>query len=62
MQLVAGFPPWRHGFEPGLGNVGFLVDVVAMGQVFFEYSVSLANSYSTYCSTIIIIYHLGLVH
>jgi hypothetical protein len=41
--------------------VGFVVDKVALGQVFFSTSVSPANSHSTDCSTIIIIYHLGLV-
>jgi hypothetical protein len=43
--------------------VGFVVDKVALGQAFSEYSVSSANSHSTDCSTIIIIiiYHLGLV-
>jgi hypothetical protein len=27
----------RPGFEPGSGNVGFVVDEVALGQVFSEY-------------------------
>jgi hypothetical protein len=36
-RLVTGFPPWRPGFEPGSGNVGFMVDKVAPGQVFSEY-------------------------
>jgi hypothetical protein len=35
--LVAGFPPRRPGFEPGSGHVGFVVDKVALGQVFSEY-------------------------
>jgi hypothetical protein len=35
--LVAGFPPRRPGFEPGSGNVGFVVDKVALGQIFSEY-------------------------
>jgi hypothetical protein len=30
----AGFPPRRTGFEPGSGHVGFVVDKVALGQVF----------------------------
>jgi hypothetical protein len=34
MQLVAGFPLQRHGFEPGLGYVGFVVDKAALGHVF----------------------------
>jgi hypothetical protein len=41
--------------------VGFVVDKVALGQVFPEYSVSPANLYSTNFSTITITYHLGLV-
>jgi hypothetical protein len=36
-RLVTGFPPWRPGFESGAGHVGFVVDKVAMGQVFSEY-------------------------
>jgi hypothetical protein len=42
-------------FEPKLGHVGFVVDKLALAQIF------LANSHSTDCSTIIIIYHPGLV-
>jgi hypothetical protein len=42
--------------------VGFVVDKVALGQVFCEYlSVFLANLHSTNFSTIIITYHPGLV-
>jgi hypothetical protein len=36
-RLVTGFPPWRPGFAPGAGQVGFVVDKVALGQVFSEY-------------------------
>jgi hypothetical protein len=36
-RLVAGFPPRRPGFNPGSGQVGFVVDKVALGQVFSEY-------------------------
>jgi hypothetical protein len=32
-----GFPPRRSGFEPRLDHVGFVVDKVALGQVFSEY-------------------------
>jgi hypothetical protein len=32
--LVAGLPPRRPGFDPGLVRVGFVVDKVALGQVF----------------------------
>jgi hypothetical protein len=35
--LVASFPPRRSRFEPRLGNVGFMVDKVALGQVFYQY-------------------------
>jgi hypothetical protein len=41
--------------------VGFVVDEVALKQVFSEYFGFPANSHSTSCSTIVIIYHLGLV-
>jgi hypothetical protein len=37
MRLVAGFPPRRPGFKPGSSLVEFVVDKVALGQVFFEY-------------------------
>jgi hypothetical protein len=40
--------------------VGFVVDKVALGQIFSEYFGSPANSHSTDCSTFII-YHPGLV-
>jgi hypothetical protein len=39
----------------------FVVDKVALGQVFSEYSVSPANLHSTNFSTINITYHPGLV-
>jgi hypothetical protein len=45
----------RPGFESRLGHVGFVVDKVAMGQVFSEYFCSPANSHSTDCSKFIII-------
>jgi hypothetical protein len=38
-----------------------MVEKVALGQVFPSTLVSPANSHSTECSTIIIIYHPGLV-
>jgi hypothetical protein len=31
------FPPRRPGFNPGSGQVGFVVDKVAPGKVFSEY-------------------------
>jgi hypothetical protein len=33
-QLVATFSPWRPGFMPRLVHTGFVVDKVALGQVF----------------------------
>jgi hypothetical protein len=41
--------------------VGFVVDKVALGQVFSEYLVCPANPHSTNRSIIITIYHPGLV-
>jgi hypothetical protein len=35
--LVAGFPQRRLGLEIGSGHVGFVVDKVALGQIFYEY-------------------------
>jgi hypothetical protein len=42
-------------------NVGFVVDKVALRKVFSEYYGFTFSLYSTNCSTITIIYHLGLV-
>jgi hypothetical protein len=61
MRLVAGFQPRQPGFDPWSGHVAFVVDKVALGQVFSEYFGSLANLHSTNCSTITLTYHLGLV-
>jgi hypothetical protein len=36
-RLVAGFPPWQPGFNPGSGQMGFVVHKVALGQVFSKY-------------------------
>jgi hypothetical protein len=35
-RLVAGLSPRRPGFDPGSVHVGFVVDKVAMVQVFFS--------------------------
>jgi hypothetical protein len=35
--LVAGFPSQKPGFEPRSGHVGFVMDKVALRQVFSEY-------------------------
>jgi hypothetical protein len=34
---ILNFPPRRPGFESGSGQVGFVVDKVALGHVFSEY-------------------------
>jgi hypothetical protein len=36
LRLLAAFPPRRPGFTSGQ-HVGFVVDKVALGQVFSEY-------------------------
>jgi hypothetical protein len=33
-ELFAGLPPWRLRFKPGSVHVGFVVDKVALEQVF----------------------------
>jgi hypothetical protein len=35
-SLVAGFSPRRPGFAPGSIHVGFVVDKVAVGQIFLR--------------------------
>jgi hypothetical protein len=37
LLALASIPPRRPGFEPRSGHVGFVVDKVALGHVFFEY-------------------------
>jgi hypothetical protein len=34
VMLPSRFPPRRPGFKPGSSHVGFVVDKVALGQVF----------------------------
>jgi hypothetical protein len=51
----------RPGFEHGSGHVGFVVDKVALGQVFPKYFGFPCQIYSTSYSAFTIIYHLGLV-
>jgi hypothetical protein len=36
-RLVSDFPPQLPGFDLRSGHVGFVIDKVALGQVFFEY-------------------------
>jgi hypothetical protein len=56
------FPASHHGGPGSIpDHVGFVVDKVALGQVFSEYLVSPANYHSTDSSKLIIIYHPGLV-
>jgi hypothetical protein len=50
----------HDGFAPGSGQVGFVVDKVALGQVFSEYFGFPANLHSTNYSTITLINHLRL--
>jgi hypothetical protein len=45
--------------DPGSGQVGFVVDKLALGQVSPSTSVSPANLHSTNCSTITLTYYLG---
>jgi hypothetical protein len=35
-SLVAGLSLWRPSFDPGSIHVGFVVDIVALGQVFLR--------------------------
>jgi hypothetical protein len=58
-QSLEIFP--RMALDPRSGHVGFVVEKVALGQVFLGTSISPVNSHSTSYSTIIIIYHSGLV-
>jgi hypothetical protein len=51
---VSGFPPRRPGFKPGIGQVEFVVDKVALGQVFSEYFGFPCQFHSTKFSIIII--------
>jgi hypothetical protein len=48
-RLVAGFPPLRPGFEPRSGHVGFVVDKVALEQVFSEYKYYVFGYYPSSC-------------
>jgi hypothetical protein len=58
---VAGFPPLRPGFEPGSGHWDLWWTKWRWGRFSPSTSVSPANLHSTNCSTITLIYHLGLV-
>jgi hypothetical protein len=57
-RLAAGLPARRSGFDPGSVHVGFVVDKVALGQVFPEYfglSLSISFHRCSITRTIIII-------
>jgi hypothetical protein len=54
--LDAGLPPWRPGFVPNSGHVGFVVDKGALGWFSPGTSVSPAK-HSTDYSTVIFIQH-----
>ena len=36
-QLVSGLTSWRPGFNPRLVHVGFVMDEMALGEVFLLY-------------------------
>jgi hypothetical protein len=59
--LVAGFPPRRPGSIPGLVKWDLWWTKWRWGRFSSSTSVSPANLHSTYCSTITLTYHLGLV-
>jgi hypothetical protein len=44
-RLVAGFAPLQLGFKHGSGHVGFVVDEVALGQVFSEFGFPCQSSF-----------------
>jgi hypothetical protein len=46
-RLVAGLSSWRTGFDPRLVHVGFVVDKVALGQVFPSVSITRKNEKNT---------------
>jgi hypothetical protein len=53
LELVAGFPLRRPGFDPTSSHVEFVVNEVVLGHAFSEYLVSHANSHSSNCSIVI---------
>jgi hypothetical protein len=46
-RLVAGFSPWRPGFDSGLARIRFVVAKVALGQFLSENLVLLSQYHST---------------
>jgi hypothetical protein len=55
----SGFPPWRPGFEPR-SRLVWLVDKASWGRFFRVLRFS-TSTHCTYCSTLSITYHPGLV-
>jgi hypothetical protein len=60
-RIVQVLPPRRPGFEPKTSHVGFLAVKFYVMQVSSKYFGFTGNSHSTDYSTVIIIYHPGLV-
>jgi hypothetical protein len=48
-QVVAGLSPWRSRFTARSVHLGFVVDKVALGLIFFEFF-SFSQSISFLCS------------
>jgi hypothetical protein len=61
-RLVTSFPPRRLWFKTGSSHVGFVVDKVALVQVFSEYfGFPCQSLFHQFFSTITPTYHPGLV-
>ena len=58
--LVSGLSSWRYIFDPRPGNVGFVVDKVALGQIFLSVPCFLLSVSFRQCSTLIFIYMFPL--
>lgn len=56
---VAGFPQLRSGFDQKSSHVGFVVNIMALGYVFYEYFSSSANSRPPKCSVFITRYQVN---
>jgi len=53
VRLVPGFSPRRPGFDPRSVHIRFVVDKVAVGQVFCEYFGLSLSVYFQLCSILI---------
>jgi hypothetical protein len=51
MWLITGFPLWWLAFEPRSGHVGFVVDNVALRQVFSKYFSFRYKAFHQLCHT-----------